>query len=239
MKKIIVILLCLCQSSWGTITLVHSTVQGGFTASLTIPSTIAGNFLVVACICDATPCTGIMDNATGGTNTYIDIPLARSTYTATGPFPESIYYSQTIHNGATSVTCVGGSADLVSVYEYSGVLASGNPVDVSSGTTGQLCSGTSCLGGKITTTNAGDVIFGTGDQGQQWTAITSPWTDGIFSGVTGQAAADYIPGVIVTSNQANWTDNTSGDHYASSTVAFLPASPTKMMSPICKNELHL
>lgn len=205
--------------AWAAINLVNS-ANSSTTSSQTINPDTAGNLLAVGCICSS-QCTGVTDNASGGTNSYSEVVGSRATYTSGSPFPQSVWYSQIVFGGATSVTCDGSGAEIVAVYEYSGI-SPGNPVDTSSGTTDAVCSGTACPGPPITTTNAGDVIFGFTDPGQSISSVNSPWGNFIENSTTGFGSADYFPSTIVTSNQAGWVDAASGDSYASSAVAFLP-----------------
>jgi hypothetical protein len=203
----------MCHSSWAAVALVNKSISD--TCSVTIPSSVAGNLIAVFCEGTDSRPTNVTDNASGGSNTYTEVVGSRGAFSS-GVGETSIWYSQTVRGGATTVTCTPVSDCYGSgANEYSGVLASGNPVDVSSGTVFILCiGGTSCSGAVITTTNAGDVIF---------TVVGSPYTDFLGGTGNGQATSNYIPGAIVTSSSATWSDSNPGDAVGSSVVAFLPA----------------
>lgn len=231
MKKLIFIVLLTASPSWGAIALVQKVISDS--CSNTISANAAGNLLVVACEGQTTYPTAVADNASGGSNTYNEIVPSRA-----GLFGNvgltSVWYSQTAHSGATTVTCTSASDCYGSaVYEYSGALASGNPVDTSSGSVSTGCSAASCSGPSITTTNSGDVIFAYSIPGVSITAVGAPYANFLGGTGNGQGAADYLPGSTVSGHQVVWTDSSGGDSVGTTTAAFLPAeeSPPPPSSP--------
>lgn len=227
MKRLTAILLFLClPCAEAAITLVQKvTPNTGGGCSTTISANTSGNLLAVFCNSDTgSYCTNVTDNASGGSNTYTEVTGSRGAFSGsigTG----NIFYSQTAHGGATVVTCGTGCTGCLgnSVYEYSGALASGSPVDTSSGSVAQVCSGTNCTGAAVTTTNSGDVIFTGVVPGNSVTAVAAPYTDFLNNATNGNASADYIPGTTVSNNSAVWT-SASGDTFGTSVAAFLPAA---------------
>lgn len=224
MRKLIA-LLFLSTPCWSAISLiqkVHPTTGGSCITPIT--ATTAGDFIAVACESDTSGyATNVTDNGSGGSNTYTEILGSRGGITAVAA-TTSIWYTQSTHGGVTSVTCTTPSGCFgTAVYTYSGVLASGNPVDSSTGSVQQTGSGSSDLGAPTTTTNSGDVIFTFIVPLNSITAVAAPYTNFIENTTNGDASADYLPGTTLTNNQANWTDSGSGGGYGTSVAAFLPA----------------
>lgn len=212
--------LFLCSPSYGVIALVNSAISDS--CSVTTTASTAGNLIAVYCEADSgTHPASVSDNGSGGSNTYTEVTGARgglSGIAATG-----IFYSQTTHAGVTTVTCSGscfGSA----AYEYSGALASGSPVDTSSGSVTQNCISGICTGAPVTTLNSGDVIFTAVVPANSILSVAAPYTDFLGGTGNGHASADYLPGTIVTASAAVWTSSNSGDQIGTSVAAFLPAS---------------
>lgn len=202
--------------------LVHNAISD--TCSTTITANTAGNLLAVFCEAQMTNfATNVTDNASGGSNTYTEVVGSRGILGA-GVAPVSIWYSQTARGGATTVTCTTDSTCYGSgVNEYSGVLASGSPVDVSSGSLQTAAVGGFCAGAPISTTNTGDVIFTAAVPLVSITGVTAPYTDFLGGTGDGQASSDYIPGTTVSGSIASWACNPA-DAIATSVVAFLPAA---------------
>ena len=220
MKKLLVAItsIFLCEYGHAAISRVQKAISDS--CSTTISANTAGNLLVVFCEGQTTYPTAVSDNAAGGSNTYTEVTGARGALS--GPVgATTVWYSRTTNSGATTVTCTSASDCYGSgVREYSGALASGDPVDTSSGSVSTGCTGTSCLGAPVTTTDAGAVIIGYAIPGNSITAVDSPFTDFLGGTANGHAFADYLPGTTVTANQATWTDSSSGDSVGSSVVAF-------------------
>ena len=214
--------LFVCSISYGVVALVHQAISD--TCSTTITSSTSGNLLVVFCEAqDTNFATAVADNASGGSNTYTEIVGSHGNLIGVVA-PTSIWYSQTTHGGATTVTCTSASDCYGSgVSEYSGALISGSPVDTSSGSLQTASIGTICTGAPVTTSNSGDVIFTAGIPLNGLTAVNAPYTDFLGGTGNGQATADYIPGSIVTTSSASWTCAVA-DAMASSVAAFLPAA---------------
>lgn len=215
--------LCLffASPSFGAIALVHKAISDS--CSVTIIANASGNLLATFCESQsATPAASVTDNASGGSNTYTEVVGSRGGLSG-GVAATNIFYSQTTHAGATTVTC-SGSCYGAAVYEYSGALASGNPVDTSSGTVQVNCTAGSCTGAQVTTINAGDVIFSGVAPGNSILSVAAPYTDFLGATSNGQASCDYIPGTTVTNSAAVWTSSVSGDITGTSVVAFLPAA---------------
>lgn len=215
---------------WGAITRVQKAISD--TCATTISANVSGNILIVFCEGQTGYPTAVSDNATGGSNTYTEVTASRGGLF--GPVgATNIWYSQTIHGGATTVTCTSASDCYGSgVREYSGALASGSPVDVSSGSVQVGCtSTTNCPSAPVTTTNAGDAIISVGIPGSSITGVNSPFGD--FQGGTGngQAWADYIPGSTVSGSSATWNDSSGSDAVGSSIVAILPAASAGIAAP--------
>lgn len=215
--------LCLffASPSFGAITLVQKVISDA--CSVTISANTSGNLLAVGCESQSSTLpASVTDNASGGSNTYTEVVGSRGGLSG-GVAATNIFYSQTTHAGATTVTCA-GSCYGAAVYEYSGALASGNPVDTSSGTVSITCSSGLCTGAQVTTTDAGDVIFSYIAPFNSILSVAAPYTDFLGATSNGQASCDYIPGSTVTNSAAVWTSSVSGDITGTSVAAFLPAA---------------
>lgn len=220
---VVVFLFAISASSFGAIVLVQKVNPNtGGSCATTISANTAGNLLAVYCESDSgTYATSVTDNASGGSNTYTEVVGSRGGFAGTAV--TNIFYSQTNHSGATVVTC-NGTCFGTSVYEYSGTLASGSPVDTSSGSVSQGCIATACTGAPVTTLNAGDVIFTGIVPGNNITSVAAPYTNFLQNATNGNGSADYLPGTTVTASAAVWTDSSSGDTYGTSVAVFLPAA---------------
>jgi hypothetical protein len=224
-KKTIALILCISVPSWGAIGFVQH--QGNTTAALTVTSTGTGDSMVVYCMCTTGYCTGVTDNATGGSSTYTEVLGARGLLTG---FQCNAFVAGTLKSGATTVTCAGSGAGETNAFEYSGVNTS-SPVDVSTGTVNGSANGTISTGKALTTTNAGDVISSYIVPSGSASGVSSPYGHLIENG-DGVSSADYTPGTVVTSS-ATWTG--SPGNFGNSALALMPASnasvaPNKGMS---------
>lgn len=222
-KRIAFILaIFLASPSWAVYSLVHKNAHATACSS-TVASTTAGNLNVVFCeSSSSTPPPSVTDDATGGSNTYTEVVGSRGSLNS-GVATMNIFYSQTVHSGATSVTCGGGTCFGSAMYEYSGGLASGNPVDVSTGSLQLNCSGTTCTCNTLSnTTNSGDLIFAASAPNATMTGVASPYGN-FESDANGSGTADYIPASTLSGHATVWT-GTNGDSFACGTVAFFPAA---------------
>lgn len=222
MKKLLVLLLCLinvCLLCWAQGTVVQHTV--GTTAAITVPSTSAGTAMIVFCNATATGSpTGVTDNGAGGSDTYTEVTTARGKEAA--GFWSTAFYSNNIKAGVTTVTCAGSGAEDTAAFEVSGQPATGVPIDVSTGTVGGLCVGTTCTSKAVTTKNQKDLLLSYLVPAAHVTAAVSPW-GGFLADVNGVGSESYSPNKIVTLSTSVWTDNTSGDAFGTSDVAVLPS----------------
>lgn len=191
--------------------------------SATISANSVGDFVAVACESQSsTVAASVSDNASGGSNTYTEVVGSRGGLNG-GVAATNIFYSQTTHAGATTVTCA-GSCYGAAVYIYNDRLASGNPVDTSSGTVSTNCVLGLCTGAPVTTLNSGDVIFSLIAPFNSILSVAAPYTDFLGGTSNGQASCDYIPGTTVMASAAVWTSSVSGDITGTSVAAFLPAA---------------
>lgn len=226
MKRLIAIVLSIFASSqsWAAITRVQKAIADS--CATTISANVAGNLLVVFCEGETAHATGVTDNASGGSNTYTRVDGSGGGLNGSVG-PTTIWYSQTARSGATTVTCASSPGCYGSgVREYAGALASGDPVDASSGTVSIGCTGgSSCNGATITTTDAGAVIVAVAIPGSSITGVASPYDVDFLGGTSnGQAFADYIPGTTVTDSIAVWSDSNPSDAVGSSVAAFKAAA---------------
>jgi hypothetical protein len=125
---------------------------GGTSIAVSFPNaTTAGNLIIVS----AAWLNGGTASVSDGHNPYV---------TAAGPpasgMMSQIWYAANIASGATTVTVTfsGSFNNLVNIFEYSG-LAATSPLDATSSNTG---TSSSLDSGSATTTQANELIFGTG-----------------------------------------------------------------------------
>ena len=210
------------------ITLVQGNYNEIFTsASLAIgytsPTTV-GNFLVVLLGWqDAVDVTSVVDDA-GNTYTRATGAYARAT---DGGWNQStdIYYCENSAGIANTVTItMTGSAGAINaaIQEYSGVKASGS-LDTTVPATG----GGNVIGGSITPSLAGEILFCVAGEGQYVLSgtVDSPWTQIQNSTNDGFGTAGYInPPLSATACHFNPTGATSPFDFASSTASFKPVA---------------
>ena len=202
---------------------VNETSKGGNPiSSLTIPATVGGHLLVVAMAFNGkTSVTGISDNASGGSNTYVSAG-ARST---TSTWSMEIWYAVNANPGATVVTpTFAGSPSSVqiTVWEVSGI--SHSVPDASNISSGNVTANNT-PGAAVTTTQVGDFIVSTLlANTADFTSITSgnEFTDDFTTFGNGWA---HITSATATSgtHQASWKTASPTGVYCSSTVAFFSA----------------
>jgi hypothetical protein len=192
----------------------HQSKSSTQSSSTTIAATKSGSFIaVMATYYGVTPTiTGVTDNATGGSNTYVSANLRSVVGTCQA---SEIWYARSSKPGATSVTVTtSGSVTLLTwVVEFSGLRATGG-VDV--GLIGNNASGTTTVTAPAVTPSAApaavlSVVGSCGALG----SIKSPFT--AISNQSGDDAAYYIAPSV-----AAWGPifNNSNDGWNGSTAAF-------------------
>lgn len=227
-KKIFVIGLTLllsypCEAAIGFVQHVVGT-----TTPLTVASTGSGNILVVICASNTPGCSGITDNATGGSNTYTAVGGSAGSDVG---FTGEIFVAANSKSGATSISAGSLSNGMLHFFEYTGA-ATSNPVDTSTGTTSGTCSGTTATSHNMTTTNTEDMVISGAFAGASITAVASPYGH-FIEDANGDGSADWAPG-STSATGAVWTCLNSGDSFENSAVAILPAG-TVTSSGVNKN----
>jgi hypothetical protein len=216
-------------------------VSGSSTTAPTIAITATGGnaILPVAHIGDFGGTTLSLTNITDGGNTY----TAR-TAQHTDAFERTIAiagFAVNVTGGARTVTFnlanTSGGANryyVLGCLEYSGIDTAA-PQDATASTSDiNTGGGTDCSAGTITTTDAGDLIYGTagiggsGDTNINWGSPTS-WTNRYrqndASTYFGMDSGTWLPGSTQTTYTAQWShDNTSGEEGCAVVVALKPAS---------------
>jgi hypothetical protein len=209
------------SSSLGLTTSVPAIVNDTFVAATssftqTIPSTTAGNLLLLTFIMGGgspSTVTSITDNLS---QTYIQVPSAQGSDTTNNKTTD-IWYCPNTLGGVTSITSSAstGTTQLsVDIIEVSNVRTV-SPIDSSNSTSNATFSSNSALSSAVTTTSVDDFIATV--VSTSFTNVLSPYAF-TASGPT----AWRVPSVLVTGNQANFQTATSTGKYASSSVAFLP-----------------
>ena len=210
---------CTKATSWA---LVSKTSKGGNPiTNLTIPAIGSGHLIAVAIMFNGkTSVTGVSDNASGGSNTYVSAG-ARAT---TSAWATEIWYAVSSRPGATVVTpTFAGSPTSVqiTVWEVSGISSlTPDAINTSSGSVTL----NNTPGAAVTTTQAGDFIVSILlANSASFSAITSgnEFTDDFTTFGNGWA---HITGASTgaATHQASWHTATPVGVYCSSTVAFLP-----------------
>ena len=203
-----------------------STATLGSTAIATTTSTTAGTFLFVSVALtrqNAFPCSvsNITDNKG---QTYTHVSAADASYSGGIGGATEIWYCQNSVAGVTSVTATfnTGCVCYIDVYEVSGLLASGNPVDTY-GSVNNGAGGTTAVGPSLTTTGSNEfvaVVFA--NDAYAYSSMSSPFTIDMTSpGGFGAHAVNPSP---VTNQAATLGAALSG--YCSSAVAILAAGLT-------------
>jgi hypothetical protein len=188
-------------------------------------ATGSGNLLVVAITYfpnTVASITSVTDNATGGSNTYTQVPSAYAHIAAGSNGSSDLWYCANCKSGATTVTInfsVTVTFEQGGVLEYSGAALS-SPVDVSNNVSNGSAAATTFTGPTLATTNPGDVVVAVCNPFNTVTAVTAPFTS---RGNVNNAAADsdYIPGAT-GSYTPTFTGTTGG--FCISAAAFLPAA---------------
>jgi hypothetical protein len=140
------------SASWSLIQTAEST--GSKTISVAASGT--GNLIVVAMeIGSSATVSSITDNATGGSNTYVQVPGARASYSAGA---SDIWYAKNSKVGATTITVTlsSGTPGALVAWQVAGISTTA-PLDVAAAANNQPASATP-QGPAVTTTNAGDFV---------------------------------------------------------------------------------
>src|SRR6202167_429858 len=205
---------------WGVVN--KTSKSGNPLTSLTIPATVNAHLLVVAMAFDGkTSVTGVTDNATGGSNTYVSAG-ARST---SSTWSTEIWYAVNAKPRPTIITpTFAGSPQTVqiTVCVVSGI--SHSAPDVTNISTGSVTTNNT-PGAAVTTTQAGDFVVSillanTAD----FTSISSgnAFTDDFTTLGNGWAHITSTSAPAGT-YQASWYTASAVGVYCSSTAAFLSA----------------
>ena len=198
--------------------LVHKTGKGGVT-SLTVPATGSGHLIAVALMFDgATSVASVVDNAPGGSNTYVSARARGSS----GIWSTEIWYAVNSKSGATVVTPTFATAPtsiMIAVWEVSGLAAS--PLDATKVTTGNLTA-SNTPGAAVTTSQVGDFILSIMlantsnlsaiSSGNEFTDDFALYGNG-WAHITSTSPAAGI-------HQASWFTAAPSGIYISSTAAF-------------------
>ena len=202
---------------------VSKTSKGGNPiANLTIPATGTGHLIAVAMMFNGkTSVTGVSDNATGGSNTYVSAG-ARAT---TSTWSTEIWYAVSSKSGATVITpTFAGSPTSVQItaWEVSGVATSAP--DATNTSSGSVTLN-NIPGPAVTTTQAGDFIVSILlANTASFTAISSgnEFTDDFTTLGNGWAQITSTS-ATAGAHQASWYTASPAGVYCGSTVAFLSA----------------
>jgi hypothetical protein len=197
----------------------ESSCGGGSPRTITISPTAAGDLLVVGTVANAVSVnvTNIIDNASGGSNTYV---TAGAKATDTSAYATELWYAKDIKAGATTVTVYFDSGSVgVVVWEFSGVDTS-SPLDTTS-TKSNATASTTPFGPTATSTLPGELLV---------SALTVTYSvTGIHSGnaFTNDSllCGDGFAHLVATSTgayAAQWDQDTAGT-YASNIAVFKPA----------------
>jgi hypothetical protein len=223
----------------GQITLTSVTNCGptSFPAACTIPSTGAGQLLVIGWTGGQgsnAVVTSITDDAG---NTYTEAGAAKATVSSEG-LTSDIWYAADISAGATSITITAspqGSQGAAVIWEFSG--ASTSPLDQTAVLDSQPAS-TAPSGASVTTTAAHEVVVSIAPSRYEITGIHAGDNFTEDSSIAGNGWAHRIT-TSSGGRHAEWTETASGV-YCSSTASFksgggggdptylLSASPTSL-----------
>lgn len=207
---------------------VAQTTASQLTVAVTVTSTAVGALLVV--------CTGnngtrtvvsVTDNATGGSNTYVQASGAAGT---TGVDQTDVWYClSAAHAGATTVTVtfsgVAGTFNKEAwVFEVSGFTSAA--FDLAANVTNGTGVASTDTGASVTTTSTTGFLVGVITT--SFTIAANPkagneFTSGGDISATSDAACSLISSTA-TAHQPVWTDGTATASFCSSTAAFKEAS---------------
>ena len=218
-------------SSGTTFTVVQHKVADSATSagsiSVTVTATGSGN-LIVACAGNLSYNEGVQsfaDNATGGSNTYLEYVASLGTNNGSANVRSECWYVLgATHAGATSVTASWLQANnyrSIEVWEVSrtsGTWATDAANSIINGTG----SGTTVTGASVTTSGSPSFVVGYILVGDSITVNPKAGNEFTAGGDISSFGAGAVS--LITSTAAShtpvWTDNSSGDSFASSTAAF-------------------
>ena len=207
---------------------------GANSASLTITSTTAGNFVAVACVSaqysSLVSITGVTDSAG---DLFTPAPNTISSSAANNNSTLEIFYTNSISGGQTTVTCnfsqTGSYLGEVWEWEFSGVT---NPqFDQGGAISNGTGAGTTENGPTLLTT--GTTEWGVAVDSTLGTINTNPkagntWTSGGGAGMI-SSFGDAGTGLIATSPGSTapvWKSNASGQGYESSAATWYVSTAT-------------
>lgn len=198
----------------------------GTTVAVTIAANSAGNLIVVGAGggSSSVTVTGVTDNATGGSNTYVQASGARAT--ATGHMVDCWYVLSAAHAGATTVTVTfsGSISGDAFVMEVSGF--TNCALDVVGVVNNGAQSGGLAVGATVTTTSTTGFIIAADITNNAVGANPhsgNEFTSGGDVDANSNAACSLIS-TTAAAHQPVWDDN--GTIFTSNTVAFKESSST-------------
>jgi hypothetical protein len=205
---------------------VNDSIVAGSTISVTVTSTTIGNLLVVgvAHINNAVTVASVSDNASGGSNTYVQAAGAAAVISTGGnPAATDLWYVLNATNGgATTVTVTLSASDAYrAIWVWEAHPTTTVVFDAAAHADNQTGSGTDNAGASVTTTAKGFIVSLDAPLNS---VVANPkagnnFTSGGDIAANGPAGASLISTASGT-YQAVWTDSASGDKYCSSTAAF-------------------
>jgi len=179
-------------------------------------ATGTGDLLVVCIVAgnSGNTVSSITDNATGGSNTYVQAPSARATQgSGTPKIFTDIWYCDQCKAGATPVTVTfassTGHTSAVGVMEWgSGIISP--PFDTAAGNNGN---GTPAAGASVTTTAVNVLMACIGIASGTTNSVASPWTS-IGSGIHmvcyyNDAPAGTTNPTYTLSGEVRWCSSTA------------------------------
>jgi hypothetical protein len=197
------------------------------TVAVTIAANSAGNLIAVGTDNNSSRTViGVADNATGGSNTYVQATSALGTNG--GDSVDVWYVLSAAHAGATTVTVTfSGAAGTFSknawVMEVSGFITAG--FDLANNVTNGTGSGTDDNGASVTTTSTTGFVIGVMATGG--TITGNPKTGNEFTAggdISGGNAACSLISSTAAAHKPVWTDTGSNQTNAGSTAAFKETS---------------
>jgi type II secretory pathway pseudopilin PulG len=214
------------QSNTNTNDATATTIAQSFTANVQ-----GGDLIVVVVSWNSSATTTVTCSDNNG-NTYTN---AISTNDATGVRAQAICYAPNVQAGSTTVTATFGASSTfrrLSIHEYRGILATA-PVDITKSAVAANTTATDNVStGNMTTTVAGDLIFGAVTESGTATAVTitagTNYTQRtlISSEVASQDRVQAAAGAIASTNTFNKVSR-----YVAQAVAFKPSSSPGSWAP--------
>lgn len=229
-RKLLAILLCLCQPSWATWAVVNSAINAactGTSCAITVTSTGAGHLLLIIAGMTGTAGSSISSVTSGCTSAWIHCPNCNGLDTTAGG--TDAYYCLNSAAGVTTITMTTASTggfNSGAEVEFSSSI--GNFYYDTSGNRDQSTAGTSVAGVTLAPSGKNDVVIQAATCTSNTTAVTpippwgAPFVDPNGNGVTG--STNTVSGVAPTWTQASGTD-------ALMAIAF--AEPFNCQSSFC------